>query len=96
MAYSPGALVKNGKKCYKADFFQNSYVISCIITYQKPKKILLFVLARLPIAARGYLPTELTSPPLAPRDSNSMYFSGGVHTYADNIDDTLGKNSFDS
>jgi len=25
-----------------------------------------------------------------------MYFSGGVHTYADNIDDTLGKNSFDS
>ena len=35
-----------------------------------------------------------TEPP--PRDSNSMYFSGGVHTYADNIDDTLGKNSFDS
>ena len=29
-------------------------------------------------------------------DSNSMCFSGGVHTYADNIDDTLGKNSFDS
>ena len=54
------------------------------------------MLARLPIAARGYLPTELTSPPKAPRDSNSMYFSGGVHTYADNIDDTLGKNSFDS
>jgi len=25
----------------------------------------LFVLARLPTAARGYLPTELTSPPLA-------------------------------
>ena len=35
-----------------------------------------------------------TEPP--PRDSNSMYFGGGVHTYADNIDDTLGKNSFDS
>ena len=44
---SPGALVKNGKKCYKADFFQNSYVISCVITYQKPKKILLELISEI-------------------------------------------------
>ena len=47
----PGALVKilvkMGKKCYKANFFQNSYVISCIITYQKPKKILLELISEI-------------------------------------------------
>ena len=40
-------LVKSGKKRYTADFFQNSYVISCIITYQKFKKILLELISEI-------------------------------------------------
>jgi len=47
---SPGALVKilvkSGKKCYKADFFQNRHVTSYILTYQKPKKILLELISQ--------------------------------------------------
>jgi len=48
---SPGALVKilvkMGKNVIKLILFQNSYVISCIITYQKPKKILLELISEI-------------------------------------------------
>ena len=48
-------LVKSGKKCYKADFFQNRNVTSYILTYQKPKKILLELILELTFEVRATL-----------------------------------------
>ena len=68
-----------------------------MITYQKPKKILLELISEIALQnVWNKFTFQLITGFQFTFGIVRFVIAGGVHTYADNTDDTLGKNSFDS